>query len=129
MLEALLFGLIGLLWMVTGLVMLANPAWWSGRVRRWIGEPLPCFVLIQGMLLSGLILMVGKAAYQDARLWVILGALLAVLALGLIGMPPSVRGRLLDRWARSPLWATRLTGMVLAFLATLLISHAWRGGP
>jgi threonine/homoserine/homoserine lactone efflux protein len=128
MLAALLFGLIGLAWMVTGVVMLANPAWWSDRIRRWMRDPLPRFVLTQGMMLSGLILVVGGAAQPGSWLWVTVGVLLVVMALGLLGISAPGCGRLLDRWARGPLWANRVAGMTLVVLAVLLLIETWRGG-
>ena len=128
MVTVFLFGLISLVWTIVGVAMLAGPAWWSNQVRRRMTEPLIQFLFMQGILLGGLILFVGSSP-QGSWLWTFVGAIFVALALGLLGMPVSMRGRLLDRWSRSPLWANRLTGMTLVILAALLVLDTWRGGP
>lgn len=128
MLTALLFGLISLVWMIVGVAMLASPAWWSHQIRRWMTEPLLHFIFMQAVLLGGLILLVGSSAL-GSRLWLFVGTGLMALALGLLGLPVSMRARLLDRWSRSPFWVHRLAGMTLVILAGLLVIDTWRGGP
>lgn len=80
MLTALPFALISLVWMVAGVAMLANPAWWSRLVKIWMAERLLLFFVLQGVLLGGLILLVG-ASPQGSWPWMSLGALWVVVAL------------------------------------------------
>jgi threonine/homoserine/homoserine lactone efflux protein len=108
--------------------MLAGPAWWSNQVGRRRTEPLIQFLFMQAILLCGLTLLMGPSS-QGSWLWIFVGAIFIALALGLLGMPVSMRGRFLDRWSRSPVWANRLAGMTLVILALLLVIDTWRGGP
>ncbi len=129
MVTLFLFGLISLIWAAAGTAMMATPSWSSGWVRRVLGDPFRRFLLTQGMILGGLILVLGAATHRGHWLWVTVGLLGVGKALVLLGAPESLCDRMLNLWERSPLWAHRLTGLTLVVLATLLTIDTIRGGP
>jgi hypothetical protein len=126
MLTAILLGLIGLSWAAAGVAMVAVPAWWQDRTAGMLAAPFSRFLLTQGMVLCGLILILGTS---HVWLWGTLGVLLVAKALVLLGMPESSRARLIEWWRRSPAWSLRLAGVLQVALATLLVIDTWRGGP
>ncbi|MBI4400375.1 MAG: hypothetical protein HY581_01940 [Nitrospirae bacterium] len=128
MLTVLLFGLISLLWMAMGLTMIAIPSWWSLWIRQAVADPVSRFLLAQGMILTGLLLVVGASTQGGYWLWVTLGSLSVAKALVLLGSSESLRMRLLTWWGRGPVWTHRLAGVVLVALATLLAIDTIRGG-
>lgn len=129
MLILLLFGLIALTWLAMGVAMITTPIWWRDRIERALREPLARFLLTQGMILSGLVLLVGLSMQEGDWAWSVLGAVLVIKALILLGAPPWLRERLLDWWGRIPPWVHRLSGTALVALATLLAIDTLRGRP
>jgi hypothetical protein len=125
MLTLLLFGLIALTWLAMGVAMITVPIWWRDRIGRALRDPLARFLLTQGMILGGLVLLVVVARGDSMER----GAFLVIKALILLGAPPWLRERLLDWWGRIPLWAHRLSGMALVALATLLAIDTLQGRP
>ncbi len=125
----ILLGLIVLSWVAAGVVMTMVPAWWRDRMSGVMTDPLSRFLLTQGMILGGLILMLGTSAQQGFWLWAMLGALQVAKALLLLGAPEAFRERLMGWWRRSPAWTLRLAGVLLVALATLLAVDAIRVGP
>lgn len=129
MVTLFLFGLISLIWVATGAVMLAIPSWWSGWVRHALVDPFRRFLLTQGMILGGLVLVLGASTHRGYWLWVTVGLVGVGKALVLLGAPEPLCDHMLNLWERSPLWAHRLTGLLLVVLATLLTIDTIRGGP
>lgn len=127
MLTLLLFGLIALTWLAMGVAMITVPIWWRDRIGRALRDPLARFLLTQGMILGGLVLLVGSSVREGDWVWSFLGAFLVIKALILLGASPWLRERLLDWWGRIPLWAHRLSGTALVALATLLAIDTLRG--
>ena len=109
--------------------MMAIPSWWSGCVRRALVDPFRRFLMTQGMILGGLVLVLGASTHRGYWLWVTVGLVGVGKALTLLGAPESLRDRMLNLWERSPLWAHRLTGLLLVVLATLLTIDTIRGRP
>ena len=56
-----LLSLISLILVAAGAAIMAMPSWWSGWVRRALVDPLRRFLLTQGMILGGLILVLGAS--------------------------------------------------------------------
>ncbi|MBM4122989.1 MAG: hypothetical protein FJ249_10410 [Nitrospira sp.] len=129
MLTVILVGLIGLSWAAAGVAMVTAPAWWQDRTVGMLMAPLSRFLLTQGMVLGGLILILGTSHQQGVWLWGMLGALLVAKALVLLGMPEPLRARLIEWWRRSPAWSLQLAGVLQVALATLLVIDTWRGWP
>lgn len=128
MLTMILLGLVGLSWVAIGVVMITAPGWWHERMGDVIATPPSRFLLTQGMILGGLVLMLGTSAQQGFWLWGTLGALLVAKALVLLGAPESLRERLIGCWKKNPMWLLRLGGVLLMALATLLAIDTLRGG-
>ena len=129
MVALFLFGLISLIWVAAGAAIMAIPSWWGGWVRRALVDPFRRFLLTQGMILGGLILVLGASTHRAYWLWVTVGLLGVAKALVLLGAPESLCDRILNLYERSPLWAHRLTGLMLVVLGTLLTIDTIRGGP
>ncbi|MBM4123354.1 MAG: hypothetical protein FJ246_00120 [Nitrospira sp.] len=129
MLTLPLFGLVALTWLAMGVTMITLPARWRARIGRVLTDPLPRFLLTQGMILGGLVLLVGSSTQEGHWLWVSVGALMVIKGMILLGASPRLRERLLGRWGRIPLWVHRLSGTVLIVLATLLAIDTLRGTP
>src|SRR5438093_13074806 len=129
MVTLFLFSLISLILVAAGTAMMALPSWWSGWVRRALVGPFRRFLLAQGMILGGLILILGASTHRGHWLWVTVGLLGVGKALVLLGAPESLCDRMLNRWARSPLWAYRLSGLTLVVLGTFLTIDTLRVSP
>ena len=129
MVTLFLFSLISLILVAAGTAMMAMPSWWSGWVRRALVDPFRRFLLTQGMILGGLILVLGASPHRGQWLWVTVGLLGVGKALVLLGAPDSLCHRLLNLWERSPLWAHRLSGLTLVVLGTFLTIDTIRASP
>ena len=124
-----LLSLISLILVAAGAAIMAMPSWWSGWVRRALVDPLRRFLLTQGMILGGLILILGASTHRGHWLWVTVGLLGVGKALVLLGAPESLCHRMLNLWERSPLWAHRLSGLMLVVLGTFLTIDTIRVAP
>ena len=124
-----LLSLISLILVAAGAAIMAMPSWWSGWVRRALVDPLRRFLLTQGMILGGLILILGASTHRGHWLWVTVGLLGVGKALVLLGAPDSLCHRMLNLWERSPLWAHRLSGLMLVVLGTFLTIDTLRVSP
>jgi hypothetical protein len=129
MVTLFLFSLISLILVAAGTAMMAMPSWWSGWVRRTLVDPFRRFLLTQGMILGGLILVLGASPHRGHWLWVTVGLLGVGKALVLLGAPESLCTRMLNLWERSPLWAHRLSGLMLVVLGTFLTIDTIRVAP
>lgn len=129
MVTLFLFSLISVILVAAGTAMMAMPSWWSGWVRRALVDPFRRFLLTQGMILGGLILILGASTHRGHWLWVTVGMLGVGKALVLLGAPESLCHRMLNLWERSPLWAHRLSGLTLVVLGTFLTIDTIRVSP
>ena len=129
MVTLFLLSLISLILVAAGAAMMAMPSWWSGWVRRALVDPFRRFLLTQGMILGGLILIVGASTHRGHWLWVTVGLLGVGKALVLLGAPDSLCHHMLNLWERSPLWAHRLSGLTLVVLGTFLTIDTIRVSP
>jgi len=129
MVTLFLLSLISLIFVAAGAAMMAMPSWWSGWVRRALVDPFRRFLLTQGMILGGLILVLGASTHRGHWLWVTVGLLGVGNALVLLGAPDSLCHRMLSLWERSPLWAHRLSGLTLVILVTCLTIDTIRVSP
>lgn len=127
MVTLVALGLISLIWGVMGLAMVVAPSSWNGWVRRSFLDPLRRFILIQGLMLAGLVLILGATGHQGRWLWVAVGALAVAKALALLGLSDSGREAWLAACERAPVPAHRLAGVVIVALATLLAIDTLRG--
>ena len=124
-----LLSLISLILVAAGAAMMAMPSWWSGWVRRTLVDPFRRFLLTQGMILGGLILVLGASTHRGHWLWVTVGLLGVGKALVLLGAPDSLCHRMLNLWEQSPLWTHRLSGLMLVVLGTFLTIDTLRVSP
>jgi len=129
MVTLFLLSLISLILVAAGAAIMAMPSWWSGWVRRALVDPLRRFLLTQGMILGGLILILGASTHRGHWLWVTVGLLGVGKALVLLGAPDALCHRMLNLWERSPLWAHRLSGLMLVVLGTFLTIDTLRVSP
>ncbi len=129
MVTSALFGLLTVSGLGVGLAMIVIPSWWNSWVLRTVEPPFSRFLLLQGMILAGLILLVGTSESLAAWLWGSVGGLIVGGAMLLLVVPDRLRDRLLGWYGASSLWVSRLVGVGLVALATLLGIHTIRGGP
>ena len=129
MVTLFLLSLISLILVAAGAAMMAMPSWWSGWVRRTLADPFRRFLLTQGMILGGLILVLGASTHRGHWLWVTVGLLGVGKALVLLGAPDSLCHRMLNLWEQSPLWTHRLSGLMLVVLGTFLTIDTLRVSP
>jgi len=123
---ALVLALVSLVWFAAGVAALAAPAWWSRRLHRTMTDPLSRFLMTQGLMLAGVLLLLAAAEPPRSWFWMAVGGLAAAKALVLLGLPERSRERLLSWWTGRPLWVPRLAGAVTVVLATLLAVDAAR---
>lgn len=120
MLAVGLLAIIGLVWMGSGVAMIAVPAWWTGWILRLCFQHVSRFLLTQVAILGGLVLALGTSGHQGSWLWRTIGFLGVLKGMLFLGAPERLYTPLLERWGRTPLWAHRLAGILLVGLATLL---------
>lgn len=120
----LLCALISLIWMAGGLAMIVSADWWQERTEHMLAHPLGRLLAAQGAILAGLLLLLGTPTLRGAWLWMGLGALAVVKGLVILGVNEKVRTRVMARWKAAPVWAHRLSGVVMVILATLLMIDA-----
>ena len=128
MFTVIVLGLISLIWFASGLTMVVVPEQWRIWMRQALAEPVPRYLLTQGMILCGLLLMLGSAGQQAYLLWVVVGMVVVTKALVLLALRPPLRERLLGRYERYPLWVHRVAGVATVLLATYLAIDVIRGG-
>lgn len=117
----LLGGLISLIFVAMGIATISAPDWWRDRMQRIMADPFRRLLVAQGMIFGGLLLILGTGQLRSAWLWMTLGFLTVVKGLVLLGIRDQLRHRLMAWWARFPILAHRLTGVVLLVLASLLL--------
>ena len=69
------FGVIGVVWGAIGLFMLVFPILWRSSVPRRLRDPGFRFVVMQGIVLIGLVLVIGTTGFQGFGIWVSVGGL------------------------------------------------------
>lgn len=126
MLVVGLLAVIGLIWLATGLTLIAVPSWWSARMTRMMSSPGPRFAVTQVMILIGLTLVVGTASLATVWLWGTVGAIAVLKGMFFLGAPDRIRMRPVEWWSRTPIWAHRLAGLGLVGLAVLLTIESVR---
>ena len=115
-----LFVPISLTWLGIGIVMIVAPSFWERSIARSFIEPVKGFVLSEGVLLIGLLLVTGSGGLRGRWLWTAIGGLMAIKALLLLGFTDKKRQSLFAQWERVPPITHRLAGVMLVALATLL---------
>lgn len=120
---------IGLIWLASGLVLIAVPRWWSDLVTALGTRPDRRFATAQVMILIGLALVVGAASLQTVWLWGILGTIAVLKGMFFLGAPAWMRARVVDWWCRSPTWSHRIAGLAMVGLAVLLTIEVVRIAP
>lgn len=121
-----ILAVIGLIWFASGLALIAVPAWWSALMSRMVSHPSRRFAVTQVMILIGLTLLIGTASLQTFWMWGALGVIAVLKGMFFLGAPDWVRMRILDWWARTPMWAHRIAGLCMVGLAVLLTIEAVR---
>lgn len=121
------FGLISAVWAGIGVAMVVAPSSWQGWVRRAFVDPVTSFMVSQGLMLAGLLLMLGAGGHRARWLWMAIGLLMVAKALVLLGLTASRREGLLRAWERFPAWTLRVIGLLTVTLATLLAIDTIRG--
>jgi len=127
MLATGLFGLLSLAWLAWGVALAVLPTSSTHWIRRSLEDPLPRFVLAQGLVLAGLLLLLGTGATAIRWLWIGIGGVMVVKGMVWLGAPESFRARVLDQLDRVPLWSRRIVGVIMVGLATLLATETIRG--
>ncbi len=123
---AMVLALVSMVWFAAGVAALAAPAWWSQRLHRTMADPVSRFLMTQGLMLAGVLLLLAAAELPQSWFWMAVGGLAAVKALVLLGLPERGRERLLSWCTGQPLWVPRLAGAITVALATLLAIDAAR---
>ena len=110
---------IGVLWGAMGLWMLLFPTLWRSSMGGRLGDPGFRFLLLQGIVLAGLILIMGTTGFQGFELWVAVGGLGIGLASFILGCSPGTRNKLVHAVEQWPLWLYRVGGLMMMSLAVL----------
>lgn len=128
MLTILIFSIISVLWLVAGASMMAAPAWWCEQLIRKLADPFSRFLILQGTVLAGILMVLGASEPQRSWFWMVIGAVMAAKALVLLGLNETRRERLLTWWKGRPAWFHRVAGLATVALAALLAIDAvrWR---
>lgn len=113
------FLVIGVVWGAMGLVMLAFPTIWRSSISGRLHDDGFRFVVMQGIVLAGLVLVIGTSGFQAFGLWVLVGCLGVALASFLLGCSSSTREKVVRTIERWPLWLYRLGGVMMVTLAVL----------
>lgn len=124
----IVIGIISVLLGGVGLAMVTFPSIWVGWSVRSLSDPSSRFLVTQGMVLAGLLLVIGTTSWQGFWLWVTVGSLTVGLAMVMLGASEHFRQQLATIVQRSPLWAHRLGGVLMVILATLLAMDLIRHG-
>ncbi len=124
-----ILAVIGLIWLASGLVLIAVPAWWSTLMTGMVSSPDRRFALTQAMILIGLLLLIATSALQTVWLWVGLGVIAVLKGMFFLGAPEKLRVRAVNWWSRMPTWAHRIAGLCMVGLAVLLTIEAVRIVP
>ena len=118
--------IIGLLWMGSGVAMIAVPSWWMGWILRSCSQPVSRFLLSQVAILGGLVLFLGTSGHQGSWLWRTIGFLGVLKGMYVLGAPERLSTAPLRWWGGMPPWAHRLVGICLVGLATLFTIDSLR---
>ncbi len=118
--------IVGLLWIGSGVAMIAVPSWWMGWILRSCSQPVSRFLLSQVAILGGLVLLLGTSGHQGAWLWRTIGFLGVLTGMFFLGAPAGLSTGPLRWWGGIPPWVHRLVGILLVALATLLTIDSLR---
>ena len=113
------FTVIGVVWGAAGLFMLVFPTLWRSSVTGGLRDSGFRFVVMQGIVLAGLVLVIGTTGFQGFGLWVSVGCLGVALASFLLGCSADTRDNLVRSVERWPLWLYRLGGIMMVSFAVL----------
>jgi len=113
------FTVIGVVWGAAGLFMLVFPTLWRSSVTGGLRDPGFRFVVMQGIVLAGLVLVIGTTGFQGFGLWVSVGCLGVALASFLLGCSADTRDNLVRSVGQWPLWLYRLGGIMMVSFAVL----------
>jgi threonine/homoserine/homoserine lactone efflux protein len=127
MATMIILGLISLCWLAAGFMMAVAPGVWRQWLSRSLAVSLPRFLIGNGILLIGLLLLAGSPGLQGRWLWATLGGVTVLKALLLLGLPDSYQRAWLSRWQHLPAFIHRLAGVLYVALATLLAIDTMRG--
>jgi uncharacterized protein YjeT (DUF2065 family) len=120
--------LISLIWLAAGAAMIAAPAWWRQWVVRALVDPFSRFLLLQSAALAGVLLLLAASEPPRDWFWIAIGAVAAIKALALLGLPDASRDRLMNWWQRWPDRSLRASGLLAVALAVLLAVHGFSRG-
>jgi threonine/homoserine/homoserine lactone efflux protein len=127
MATMIILALISLCWLAVGFMMAVAPAVWRRWLTRSLTDSLPRFLIGNGILLLGLLLLAGSPGLQGRWLWAALGGVAVVKALLLLGLSDPYQRAWVSRWQRLPAIIHRLAGVLYVALATLLAIDTIRG--
>jgi len=113
------FGVIGVVWGAIGLFMLVFPILWRSSVPRRLRDPGFRFVVMQGIVLIGLVLVIGTTGFQGFGIWVSVGGLGVAMACFILGCSSNIWDNLVRSVERWPLWLYRVGGVMMICLAVL----------
>jgi hypothetical protein len=113
------FMVIGIFWGAAGLLMLLFPTIWRSAVTGRLRDPGFQFVVMQGIVLAGLVLVMGTTGFRGFGLWVLVGCLGIALASFVLGCATDTRDNLVRSVEQWPLWLYRLGGLMMVSLAVL----------
>lgn len=125
--TGVLLTMIALVWAGSGVTLIAVPLLCTGWVRRVFCQPVQRFLLTQGAILFGLILLLGTSGHQAHWLWVTIGGIGILKGMFFLGAPEKLRDPALNWWCHLPHWIHRASGVLTVGLAALLIIDTVRG--
>ncbi|RMH08999.1 MAG: hypothetical protein D6704_02110 [Nitrospirae bacterium] len=128
--AVVVIGATALFWGIMGVVMSILPEAWLGFLRQVVEDPWRRFWFTQGIILTGLILIIGTSTFQGFWLWVSWGVLVVIKGCVLLGASEeTLRMRLMSRMLNWPWWIHRLSGVVTLVLTALLTVDLILHGP
>jgi len=116
----LLLGAISLIWGIMGLVLTVAPTVWIRFNKKMLNDPWQRFWMTQGMLLTGLVLIIGTPTLQGFWLWVGIGVVVVIKACILLGSSEALRNRLIAMATEWPIWVHRGSGILTLVITVLL---------
>jgi hypothetical protein len=114
-----LFTVIGVIWGAVGLYMVVFPTLWRSSMTDRFRNPGFRFLVMEGIILAGLILVIGTTEFRGFWLWGLIGGLGIALASCVLGCSTQTRDNPIMSVEYWPTWLLQVSGLMMMSLAVL----------